>query len=84
MLARRLRRALERLPAGGAEALEAGELELDRDARTRRAPDQLLTPPGDIVTRARFGVETEADLAAPVLGEGGQPVGEWRGRANSP
>ena len=52
MLVRGGDRVLERAPAVGAEALEAGELRLDRDARAAGGLDR-----GAAVTRYRLGGE---------------------------
>ena len=87
----------ERRPAGRAEALEAGELRLDRDAGGAGALDQRAAVgddrgggqlggqragtgghrplPGQL---GRVGVEAEADLAAALLDERRQPIGEQR------
>jgi hypothetical protein len=89
-------RGLQRRPAGSAEALEAGELRLDRHRRGSHRLDggaavtldrgggELRRASGEVSCgldrdwpqRGRVGVETEHDLAAPLLYEGGEPVSE--------
>ena len=80
-VARRRDRAL-RLPARGAEALEAGELELDRDARRPGARDQLRQRP-----RPRRRPVAQPDSRArrlclrPAGGSGSSPRTTWLRRS---
>ena len=82
---------LERPPARPAEALEAGELRLGGDAGGAGRRDQRQAVLGDRVgrglggsarrprarpQRGRIGVEPEADLAAALVDERREPVGE--------
>jgi hypothetical protein len=66
----------EGLPAAGAEQLEAGDLWLDGDAGRSRCRDQLPAPLADGLRVGGLGVEPKADLASPLLDEGGEPVCE--------
>ena len=90
----------QRSPAGGSEALEAGQLDLDRHARRpcrldrqpAVAPHRRGSPDGRLAVRVvalerlrpqrgRIRIEPEHDLTAPLLDEGGEPVGEVGQRA---
>jgi hypothetical protein len=73
---RRLHRLLEGAPARGAEALEAGQLCLDRDAGRGGRLDQRRALFGDRPCVVPGGIETEADLAAALADERREPVGE--------
>jgi hypothetical protein len=67
---------LERPPAVGAEALEASELGLDRDAGGARRLDQAETAFADGLGPRLAGVEAEAYLALTLAYERGQAIGE--------
>ncbi len=83
---------LKRAPAGPTEALEAGELRLDRDARRPGRLDQrtavrengvggglggrTFALPRPPLEPVRIRIEPETDLAAALLDERRQPVGK--------
>jgi hypothetical protein len=67
---------LQRPPAGRAEALEAGELRLHRDAGRGGCRDQRAAIRRDGVGIGPGRVEAEADLAAALGNERREPVGK--------
>ena len=93
-LARCLGCALQRRPAGGAEPFEARQLQLGGDAGRARLLDQAAAAGGDRFRRAlgdpalrprrpgverrRVRIESQAELALPLLDQRGETVGERR------
>jgi hypothetical protein len=89
--------ALEGRPSRRSQPLEARELRLHRNAGRAGRRDQADAVGRDRVRGSRpwiggfarlgleprwIGVEAEADLATPLLDEGGEPVGEGSQRAS--
>jgi hypothetical protein len=66
----------ERGPPGSAEALEARELRLDRDAVLAGLGDQAPAALGNGRGCTRIRVQPEADLATPLRDGSGEPIRE--------